>query len=42
VKVSYFPADPNIATLEPGNTAAVLWLRGVGMVWFLFSLAFFK
>ncbi|MDR3698361.1 MAG: DUF3592 domain-containing protein [Candidatus Sulfopaludibacter sp.] len=41
VKVSYFPADPDIAVLEPGNTGASLWLPGIGVVLLLFSLATF-
>ncbi len=41
VKVSYFPADPDIAVLEPGNSGASLWLPGIGAVLLLFSLATF-
>ncbi|HTB10465.1 MAG TPA: DUF3592 domain-containing protein [Bryobacteraceae bacterium] len=41
VKVSYFPTDPDIAVLEPGNTADALWLPGIGIVLILFSLAIF-
>jgi hypothetical protein len=41
VRVSYFPADPDIAVLEPGNTGASLWLPGIGLVLLLFSLATF-
>ncbi len=41
VKVSYFPTDPDIAVLEPGNTSASLWIPGIGVVLLLFSLAVF-
>lgn len=41
VKVSYFPTDPDVAALEPGNTSAALWLPGIGVVLLLFSLAVF-
>jgi hypothetical protein len=41
VKVSYFPTDPDVAVLEPGNTGAALWLPGIGVVLILFSLAVF-
>lgn len=41
VTVSYFPVDPDIAVLEPGNTSAALWLPGIGVVLILFSLATF-
>ena len=41
VRVSYFPADPDIAVLEPGNTSNALWLPGIGVVLLLFSAAVF-
>jgi len=41
VKVSYFPRDPDIAVLEPGNSGASLWLPGLGVVLIAFSLAIF-
>lgn len=41
VKVSYFPTDPDVAVLEPGNTSASLWIPGIGVVLLLFSLATF-
>jgi len=41
VTVSYFPTDPDIAVLEPGNSKAALWLPGIGVVLILFSLATF-
>ncbi len=41
VNVSYFPADPDIAVLEPGNSGASLWLPGIGVVLLLFSMATF-
>jgi hypothetical protein len=41
VKVSYFPTDPDIAVLEPGNTGASLWMPGIGAVLLLFGLACF-
>jgi hypothetical protein len=41
VRVSYFPADPDVAVLEPGNTSDALWLPGLGVVLLLFSLAVF-
>jgi hypothetical protein len=41
VKVSYFPTDPDVAVLEPGNSSAALWLPGIGVVLMLFSLAVF-
>lgn len=39
VRVSYFPADPDVAVLEPGNSSEGLWLPGVGLVALLFGLA---
>jgi hypothetical protein len=41
VKVSYFPTDPDVAVLEPGNTSAALWMPGIGVVLILFSAAVF-
>jgi hypothetical protein len=41
VKVSYFPADPDIAVIEPGNTGAALWMPAIGAVLLLMSLAVF-
>ena len=34
----YFPADPLVAVLEPGNTSEGLWLPGVGLLALLFGL----
>ncbi len=42
VKVSYFPDDPDVAVLEPGNTGAVMVLPAIGVVILLFGLAVFK
>jgi hypothetical protein len=39
VRVYYFPADPDVAVLEPGNNSEGLWLPGVGVVALLFGLA---
>jgi hypothetical protein len=41
VKVSYSPADPDTAVLEPGNTGASMVIPGIGVVLLLFSLAVF-
>jgi len=41
VKVSYFPSDPDVAVLEPGNTSDALWLPGIGVFLLLASLAIF-
>jgi hypothetical protein len=41
VKVSYLPADPDIAALEPGNSGAALWMPGIGVVLLLMSFAIF-
>ena len=35
----YFPADPDVAVLEPGNNSEGLWLPGIGLVALLFGLA---
>jgi hypothetical protein len=39
VRVYYFPADPDVAVLEPGNNSEGLWLPGIGLVALLFGLA---
>jgi hypothetical protein len=39
VRVHYYPADPDVAVLEPGNYSEGLWLPGVGLVAVLFGLA---
>jgi hypothetical protein len=39
IRVHYFPADPDVAVLEPGNNSEGLWLPGVGLVALLFGLA---
>jgi len=39
VRVYYFPADPDVAVLEPGNNSEGLWLPGVGLVALLLGLA---
>jgi len=39
IRVYYFPADPDVAVLEPGNSSEALWLPGVGVVALLFGLA---
>ena len=41
VRVSYFPTDPDVAVLEPGNSNASLLLPGIGVVLLLASLAIF-
>jgi hypothetical protein len=41
VKVSYFPGDPDIAVVEPGNTGASMVVPAIGAVLLLFSLAVF-
>jgi hypothetical protein len=41
VKVSYFPTDPDVAVLEPGNTSAAMILPAIGAVLVLFSLVIF-
>ena len=41
VKVSYSPADPDLAVIEPGNASAAMILPGIGMVLLLMSLATF-
>jgi hypothetical protein len=37
VKVAYFPSDPDISVLEPGNDGDAFVLPGVGL--FLLSLS---
>ena len=39
VRVYYYPADPDVAVLEPGNNSEGLWLPGIGLVALLFGLA---
>ena len=39
VRVHYYPADPDVAVLEPGNNSEGLWLPGVGLVALLLGLA---
>jgi hypothetical protein len=39
IRVFYYPADPDVAVLEPGNNSDGLWLPGVGLVALLFGLA---
>jgi Protein of unknown function (DUF3592) len=39
IRVHYFPSDPDVAVLEPGNNSEGLWLPGVGLVALLFGLA---
>ena len=39
IRVYFFPADPDVAVLEPGNNSEGLWLPGVGLVALLFGLA---
>jgi hypothetical protein len=37
--VHYYPADPDVAVLEPGNNSEGLWLPGIGLVALLGGLA---
>jgi hypothetical protein len=39
VPVSYNPADPNTAVLEPGSSSEAFWLPGAGAAFLLFGLA---
>ena len=39
VRVHYYPADPDVAVLEPGNNSEGLWLPGIGLVALLGGLA---
>ena len=39
IRVRYFPSDPDVAVLEPGNNSEGLWLPSVGLVALLFGLA---
>lgn len=41
VTVAYFPDDPDLATLETGNTNEGWWLPGAGAAFFLFGVAVF-
>jgi len=41
VTVSYFPTDPDVSVLEPGNTSASLLIPGLGVALILFSAAVF-
>jgi Protein of unknown function (DUF3592) len=41
VKVSYLPADPDMAVIEPGNSGDTLWLPGIGLVLLLLSMVAF-
>ena len=41
VTVSYFPTDPDVSVLEPGNTSASLWIPGIGLAALLFSMVVF-
>jgi hypothetical protein len=41
VKVSYSPADPDLAVIEPGNANASLIMPGIGVVLVLMSMAVF-
>ena len=41
VSVAYFPTDPDVSVLEPGNGGDAFWLPGIGVVLLLFSLATF-
>ncbi len=39
VAVAYFPTDPDVAALEPGNSTDVIWLPAVGLAALLFGAA---
>lgn len=41
VSVAYFPTDPDVSVLEPGNGGDAFWLPGIGVALLLFSLAAF-
>jgi hypothetical protein len=41
VQVSYLPADPDMAVIEPGNSGDTLWIPGIGIVLLLMSMAAF-
>jgi hypothetical protein len=41
VSVAYFPTDPDLSVLEPGNGGDAFWLPGIGVALLLFSLAAF-
>ena len=42
VDVRYFPADPDVSNVEPGNTSSAFILPGIGVAALLFGLATFK
>ena len=42
VDVHYFSADPDVSSVEPGNTSSALLLPGLGLAALLFGLATFK
>jgi hypothetical protein len=42
VDVRYFPADPDVSSVEPGNTGSAFLLPGIGVAALLFGLATFK
>jgi hypothetical protein len=42
VEVHYLPADPDVSSVEPGNTSSAFILPGIGIAALLFGLATFK
>lgn len=42
VDVHYFSTDPDVSTVEPGNTSSALIFPGIGVAALLFGLATFK
>jgi hypothetical protein len=42
VDVRYLPADPDVSSVEPGNTSSAFILPGIGVAALLFGLATFK
>jgi hypothetical protein len=42
VDVRYFPADPDVSNVEPGNTSSVFILPGIGIAALLVGLATFR